>query len=727
MTFLNAALLFGAAALAIPIIIHFFHKSRFQVVKWGAMHLLEAVLRTNQRRIRIEQILLLILRAAIPVILALCMARPLWQGAQKLLGDARTSTVILLDNSYSMAASRAGVSNFSIARDEAGRILNELKLGSDAQIVLMGEGGSQLLDEPTYDLARLTQALQKTEADFGAAQVPAALDYAAGVFGHMHESSRHLIVLTDFQRVSFEATEDAQLAEMFGRLRKMQIPPEITFFDVGAEVKDNVAVESLDFSRLMVGVGQKIQIRANIRNFGDVPYPELRVYFKVDGKEVSASQIRLGAHEKGQALFSHAFDAPGSHVVEVVADADALKADNSFLASIPVRDKVPVLLVNGDPNPEPLKGETDFAEIALQPYSAGRVELADLITTKVIRTDDLNPQRLAESAVVMLANVRKLNDDQLRALEGFVKNGGGLMIFPGNRVDAAWYDSALYKDGKGLLPLAYGALAGDLQEGSPSVGIVSQHFDHAALELFNDPRNGTFADAAIKLWFKMKEPAVSNASTAAASILARLDSGDPFLVEKPFGDGHVIECSIPVDADWSNLPMRPFYLPLLQRLTIYLASTVFPPRNLDVGKPIVAFLPPADAGKKAMITTPDGAMLEIPVVKKNERGVAEYGRTQRPGLYKLTPPSGQSLAYVVNASRSESDLQKLTPKEIADFAKTHGVSVVHSGAKYRALDHAHRYGLEMWRPLLWLLVAALFFEIFLQQRFARVRVKVRAS
>jgi len=81
---------------------------------------------------------------------------------------------------------------------------------------------------------------------------------------------------------------------------------------------------------------------------------------------------------------------------------------------------------------------------------------------------------------------------------------------------------------------------------------------------------------------------------------------------------------------------------------------------------------------------------------------------------------------VVNASRKESDLQKLTPKEITDFAKTHGVSVVHSGAEYRALDHAQRYGLEMWRPLLWLLLAALFFEILLQQRFARVRVKVRA-
>ena len=721
MNFVNPVLLLGAFGLAIPIIIHLFHKSRFQVVKWGAMHLLEAVIRTNQRRIQIEQIILLIVRAAIPALLALCMALPLWQGAKKLLGESKTSTVILLDNSYSMAASRAGVSNFSIARDEAGRVLNELKQGSDAQVVLMGEGGSSLMDEPTYDLARLTQALQKLDAGFGAAEVPPALDYAAGVFGHMHEATRQLLVMTDFQRISFEATEDAQVAEMIARLKKMPIPPDITFFDIGAEVKDNVAVESLDFSRLMVGVGQKIQIRANVRNFGDVPYPDLRVYFKADGKEISASQIRLGPHEKGQVLFSHAFDTAGSHVVEVVADADALTADNSYLASIPVRDKVPVLLVNGDPNPEPLKGETDFAEIALQPYSAGRVELADLITTKVIRPDELRAQNLAESSVVMLANVRKLNDDQVRALEAFVKNGGGLMVFPGNRIDSAWYSSALYKDGKGVLPMAFGALGGDLQESSPSVGIVSQHFDHAALDIFNDPRNGTFADAAIKLWYRMKEPAISNASMAAAATLARLDSGDPFLVEKPFGDGHVIECAIPVDADWSNLPMRPFYLPLLQRLSIYLASTVYPPRNLDVGKPIVAFLPAADAGKKAMLSTPEGVTLEVPIVKKNERGVAEFGRTQHPGLYTLTPPSGQPIAYVVNASRKESDLQKLTQKEIADFAKTHGVKVVHSGAEYRELDHAQRYGLELWRPLLWALLAVLFLEIFLQQKFARAR------
>jgi hypothetical protein len=720
MTFLNLALLGGLLALAIPIIIHLFHKSRIQRVRWGAMHLLEAVIRQNQRRMRIEQLILLAIRCAIPALLALAMARPVWKGVQQLLGETKTSTVLLLDNSYSMDAGRAGVSNFTIARDEATRIINDLKRGSEVQVVLMGEGGAGLIDQPTYDLARVNQALNGLTAGYGAATPPAALDFAAGVLGQMHESSRQVVMISDFQRVSFPATDDAMLGQMLDRLKKLPLAPAITFFDIGGEVKDNVAIESLDFSKLMVGVGQKVQIRANLRNFGDAPYKDLRVYFKADGKEKAVSQIALAPHAKGQVLFTHDFDTAGSHVVEVFADADALKADNTFLASIPVRDRVPVLLVNGDPNPEPLKGETDFAEIALQPYSAGRVELADLIKTTTIRADDLDAKRLTGASAVVLANVRKLNDGQLRALEDFVRNGGGLLLFPGNRIDVAWYNSAMFRDSKGVLPMAWGAMSGDLAEKSPAVGVVSQRFENPALEIFNDPRNGSLADAAVKVWFKMKATDRSMSANEPV-VLARLDNGDPFLVEKPFGDGKVIVCATAADADWSNLPMRPSYLPLMQRLAVYLASTVFPPRNLDVSKPIVAFLPVADAGKDAKIVAPGGGTANVKVVKKGERGVVEYGRTQRPGLYTLTAPGGQTTHYVVNASRRESDLQKLTATEIADLAKEHGVELVRSGAEYKALDQTRRYGSELWKTLLWVLLALAFLEIFLQQRFSRVR------
>lgn len=170
--------------------------------------------------------------------------------------------------------------------------------------------------------------------------------------------------------------------------------------------------------------------------------------------------------------------------------------------------------------------------------------------------------------------------------------------------------------------------------------------------------------------------------------------------------------------------MRPFYLPLMQRLCVYLASTVFPPRNLEVGKPLTVFLSAADAGKKATLAKPDGTSLEIAIIKKGERGVIEFAKTQQPGLYTVTPPGGRPLHYVVNVARRESDLAKLTDKEIADLASAHGVALVHNGTEFKQLDHSRRFGMEFWRPLLWAILALIFLEMFLQQRFARARGRV---
>ena len=721
MNFLNIALLGGVAALSIPILIHLFHKSRFKIVKWGAMHLLEAVLRTNRRRIQIEQWILLAIRCAIPAMLALAMARPLWKGAQSLLGEAKTSTVVLLDNSYSMDAARAGTTSFGIAKDETLRLVNELRQGSEVHAILMGEGGRGLLDAPTYDLSRVTQALSKTTAGFGSAKISAALDLAAGALEKMHESARQIIVLTDFQRVSFPATEDALIERTLQRIRKQPALPNVTFWDVGQEVKENVAVESLDFSRLMVGVGQKVQIRANLRNYGDANHGDLRVTFKVDGKDKAASQVALGPHAKAQVLFTHAFNAAGSHVVEISTEPDVLAADNTFLASIPVRDRIPVLLVDGAPGPTPddITSETAYLQIALSPFAAGKVELSDLIEPHVVSADAFNAKSLADSAAVVLANVRKLTPEQLRVLEDFVKNGGGLLVFPGDRTDVNWWNSAFAP----LAPVPLTGISGELKDGSQGIGIAAQRFENPALELFNDPRNGSMTEAAIKVWFKMRAPAGTGDPNDPV-VLARLESGDPFLVERAVGHGRVIACATAADADWGNLPARPFYLPLVQRLCVHLASTVNPPRNLEVGRSLVSFLPVEAAGKKALLTGPDGTSLEMPVVKKDERGVVETAPLYQPGLYTLQPPGAQPIHYVVNADRRESDLARLNDTEIAEFAKVHSVAVVHTAAEFREMEHRQRFGEELWKWALLGLLALIFLELFLQRKFAGVRTKL---
>ncbi len=721
MTFLNAALLGGLAAAGIPILIHLFHRSRFKVVPWGAMHLLESVLRRNRRRIRLEQLILLLVRCSIPCFLALLMARPVVTGMRELLGDRKTSTVILLDNSYSMEAGGPVRSNFHAAKECAVQIIDHLVPGSEIHVVKMAGGVSGLLDEPSFDAERVKSELMAARAGFGSASVPEALRFAAASFSQKSFVNRDVVVLSDFQRVSWDEAEALERAKALDHLLRSKIPPALTLFQVGREVPDNLCVESLETSRMILGVGQKLQVRANLVNHGETDFTDVRVVFRADGVERSVSQISVGAGQRNQVLFSHAFDTAGSHVIEVFAEADPLQADNAMMMSIPVWSRVPVLLVSGDPNPEPLRGETDFLEIALRPYSSAKAELADLIATRAAEPREFGPALLADARVVVLANVPQLAEPQLRALEEFVRDGGGLLVFPGNRINSAWYNSALHAEGRGLLPMSVVSLAGTtLSDAGSYATVVSQNYEHPALELFNDPRNGNLSETQVWLWYRLRGDGSSAAGgPAAASVLARLDSGDPFLVEKPFGEGRVMQCCIPCDADWSNLPMRPFYLPLMQQLTTYLASKVFPPRNVEVGKPLVAFLPPSDVDKKAVLTDPDGKVHELKVGRKGPRGVVEFAKTQVPGLYTLDAPGSNRIHFVVNTDRRESDLRRLSAAEIDRVAKAMGAKVVRSWNEYRRYDQERRFGQEIWMPLLALVVLLLFAELALEQMFAR--------
>jgi uncharacterized membrane protein len=726
MSFLNLILLGGAAAASIPLIIHLLHKSRFKVVNWAAMHLLDPRHRTQKRHIQIEHWLLLLVRCLIPVVLALLMARPVLTGLQALLGTAQTSTVVLLDNSYSMDVGTKGRTTFIQARNAANQIVRNLARGSEVSVLMMGSIPGPLLDEPTFAIDRADRELAKLQTGYGSAATPAALEMAVGALVKMHEAHRELVVISDFQKISWSATEEADRVHIASLLKQLPVTPTVTFMHIGREEKNNLSVQSLDFSRFLLGVGQKFQVRANLKNHGETPYPNLRVYFRVDGQERSASQVSLGPNEDGQVLFTYTFETAGSHVIAIEADApDSLKSDNILLASVPVWDRLPVLLVNGNPGREPLTSETDFLEIALRPYSAVKTTLADLITTTVIKPEQLDANQLKDQRVVVLANVPQLDAKQLKALEDFVRGGGGLLIFPGSRIKTDWYNTKFTS----LFPWRLTSLDGSLDDTTKQSTILVQHYEHPALALFNDPRAGNLATATIRLWYKFAEenaassraPAIGSVTNVSPFVVARLNNGAPFLVEKRFGDGSVIACSVPCAADWSNLPLRPFYLPLMQQLVTYLAAKFDPPRNVDIGRPLIAALPASLAGKKLDLTDPAGLKHKLTATNEAGRALVHFDDTRLPGLYILDTPTNVPLHFVVNTTRAESDLTQLTGDEIKAVAKPWDATVVSSWDEYREREQRRRFGREMWRPLLWVLLGLIFAELVLEQRVGSLR------
>src|SRR5580693_63809 len=111
LTFLNSPLLWGLALASIPLLIHLLFRRQYRRIDWAPMHYLKLSIQRNRRRIRLEQILLLLLRTALVLLLFFAVARPVMhaEGLSRWLGaSGRTNRIVLLDDSLSMGYTEAG-------------------------------------------------------------------------------------------------------------------------------------------------------------------------------------------------------------------------------------------------------------------------------------------------------------------------------------------------------------------------------------------------------------------------------------------------------------------------------------------------------------------------------------------------------------------------------------------------------------------------------------------
>lgn len=765
MSLLNPLLAIGASALLIPLLIHIFNRSRFRTVEWGAMHLLESVISQNRRRLRIDQLILLLIRCLIPAVLAICLARPVLTG-NGLLGDAPVALVVLLDNSYSMEAVDPGGTRFTAAVESACRVIGELPRGSQVAVVLTGGRPTPLFDTPLADLQTVIRRLRQQKPGLGASDMPGSLELAADLLESMPAVRRQLLVLSDYQPADWNSLSGGPAAALRQRLQNSDIPTQLLLLagtPPRADARpDNITVESLQLPQQPIGVGQEFSIQARLKSYSSRDLETASVSLTLDGQPVSTVQTSLKSGGTAELLFRCRSDVAGSHVLTVaVAADDLLPADNQRSAAIDLLDTVRVLLIDGDPGSQPLQSETDYLAVALTPWTFGRVPLTDLLQTQVVPPAQLTEAALQTARVVVLANVPKLTEPQTDWLTAWVKGGGSLLITAGNRMDIEWHRTKLWADGTGLLPAAWGELrgAGEPTAAAPaapaaaagprSARIVSQRSEHPALAFFNDPANGDLSTAEIRRWHVLT-PAAATDSQPGSATAALLDSGDPLLLERRLGDGVVLQLATAVDADWSDLPLRPFYVPLMQQLVATLAVQIQPPRNLPAGTAAVAlFHPPVAAETDSAVAAKATAAAPAPpqntantdnasplpavtlVDPLNARSTlpsrvqgrwlaAETTATQRPGIYLMTLPDGRPAHFAVQTDATESDLTLLDPLQQQNIAQQLNAQLLTSVQDYLEADRRQRHGAEIWPWVLAGLLLLMCLEVVLQQRFAGV-------
>lgn len=712
MTFLNAILLAGASAFLIPLLIHLLNKRRVVTVRWGAMHLLQEVLRQRKRRFNIEQWLLLAVRIAIPIVLALCLARPVLT-ALRSFGLGKTSLVLLLDDSFSMRAPGPGGSPAEQARQDIGRILESQPRGSDAQILLAGGRPRRLQEQATTALELLPKQLAETTSQAGPVKVGDALQSAAAALAQAPNAARELAIVSDFQASDWQSAADGAAIPALDSLLKQEPPPQITFYRLAGDLAENLSIASADLSALVVAAEQPVGLRVRIQNHGQRPWQDVAVHLEADGARLRTSRVSLPPQGEAVISFTHAFDRIGDHSLAVRLEGDSLPDDNAFHSVVQVRNQINVLLVDGDPGSEPLSGAADFLELALAPYQSASASLKDLIRTTKVDARRLREADWREKEVVILADVDRLPGNRLNELQKFVAAGGGLLVFAGPHCDLDWYNREFFRQGQGLLPAAIASLQHAPASDQPA-RILQQRLTHPAMVYFNDTRGGRLQDAEFQSWLKFEQAAGSQSQP-----LLRLDRGSPLLVERPWERGHVIAAATTADAEWSNLPLQPFFVPLMQRLVTHLATQSTTRAWHPVGEPWQLDLPDgASAGGDFTLRGPTGETRPVALKTENGRTFAATPPLTAPGIYQLS--RGQETRLLAcNLDPAESALAVLPAERVRQLADRHNAAFVDSFAAWQNLDRSRRHGSELWQPLLLLLLALLFLEVLLQQRIAR--------
>ncbi len=719
--FANAPLIYGLGAASLPIIIHLLNRRKFREVPWAAMRFLVAAVKKNSRRIRVENWILLAVRTLIILFAALAMAKPFLEslGAVPIFDGQRTHRVLVLDGSLSMGYESGDKTRFDEAKALAGRLVKDARRGDVISLVVMADPPKVVIGDPSPNHDEVQKELSEITLPHGGTDLAATFAKVDEVLEVSPLTQKEIVVITDLQTASWKQPEGSAAEGLKRALARIEARrARSVVIDLGKAEGSNRAVTELKMSSPVVTVGNPATIRAVLKNFGPAKADHVRVRLIVDGTLGPDQSVDLPVGEDQPVAFTHTFNSPGDHLVEVQIDHDALKLDDQRWLAIPVREQVRVLLVDGDFKSEPFMAETDYLAQALSPESTS-AGAPSVIKTDVIPEGQLARQELGPYDTVVLCNVAQFTEAEVLALEDYLKQGGGVVVFGGDQVVPDNYNRLLFADGRGFLPASVGSSVGDSSKKESSFGFNALGFRHPIVEPFADAGDKVVAGlTGAKTWqfHKLKLAPGSPAKVALA-----FENGDPAVIEMPRERGTVIQVATSADAGWTTWPLHPSFPPVMEQMILQASSGKLAERNVKVGQPLDQALPASVGMATATVTLPVMPSRTVSTKLKNSGGVSllHFADTDFSGPYEVTvgPPLSLESTFAANPDPAESDPAKLNRAALSDAVKGWTFAYMTNWKELTGNAAAVSRRGEFHRPLLYALLAFLLLESFLAWRF----------
>ncbi len=681
--FLNSAVLAAALAALIPLLIHLFSRRRVKIIPFSSLKYLKEMQKRQVRRIKIRQILLLILRMLIVLTAVLAFARPATKGGY-VGSHAGVSAVILFDRSASMQRQVKDGILFDIAKSRAADLLKNFGQSDELLLIPFDRQPSFPAGERFFNREVAERILQETTPGFDRGEISDIVAKARELLNGAVNLNKELYLISDLQRTSLEKEVDSSLEGV-----------TVYFVELPTETDGNSGLAAVDLGGQLIEVGNPFTVRAEVVNYDPRRKTEQLASLYIDGVRVMQSEFQIGPDEKSSLTFKATVTGPGFHSGWVELNDDGFLPDNRYFFSFRIPERFNILIIDGD-------GAGELMRLALAPSE----ETGRYWSVKRIPPEQFSSVRLSEYDALVLSGISDPDPLQVSQIFRFLDDGGGLFYIIGPNTKPAAFNSSF---GRTVDMLLESPVATDF---SGAGYYTLERFD------YNHPIFKAYAGFAPEKLPTLRFYALPSLTDGSGNRdLAFFSNGLPGVVESSVGAGRIIIMTAPLTPRYSDIAGHSFFVPFVIRTMEYLAGdmSAYDLENL-VGENILRVVPEERLlSGMAQLTAPDNQVYQLEGTEKSGQYLFDCRPVSQPGIYSLRAESGTVDLFAVNIDSRESALGAGDFPAIARQLKFADYKTIPSDKSSESIITESRYGRELWKIFLWAAALLLAIEMLLSR------------
>jgi len=705
---INPSLLWFLPLALVPILLHLITLHRLRTVELSTFRFLMDSYVQQRRRTRLLEFLVMLLRFGFVALIVLTLARPMLKRFAFLAGgDSGRDVALIIDASPSMALRSAGTTSLQRAQGAARTIIGLLGREDHVKVIRAASRPDVIAEGFAAQPDQIAERLENLTIDAGGADLAAALKE---VFASKAHGSRVVYLFTDGLSRTWSRLAHHPV------LKHLDDQTHVVVMNVGpSESVTSAAVVGDAPQTGRVVKGLPVLLSATVLNSSADRPADTVLSVLLDDQETSRIRMTVPPGQRVTRSFSVTPARAGVVRGRFRLPADAFPDDDEYLFCLNVEENLRVLLVTGAKGDADVEKPDLYLSAALKSPQRARASLAAearrlaaALDVTAVQHDKLTNAMLNAADVVFLADV-PINADRAKLLTAFVRAGGGMFIFPGPQVSPEDYAAHLL-GGPDETAVRFAAPTGDVEDESAFMPVAGVNLAHPVLSAFVDEEVDYFSTVRVYRHFPIELPD-SPPPAPRPSVLMRLGDHTPILVETRLGQGKLLVAAFAATPNWSDLPLKPEFVPMLLRAAAYLQrpAQAAAPAAVPPGQPASVKLTDRWAGAQVQAHDPAGKPHRIELHRSGRQLVGAMIRTDRKGYYTFDvlphtdgAPERVELGFAVNLAEEQTDFAMMDERDIRKVLEGASEMVyLRSSPEEPVLAEQLARKREVWRTLIW--------------------------